>query len=159
MPGAGPGRKITIDTSSPRRALVVALAGLAVLAGCSTARTAGEASVGSAPAVDTRAFQPSKTNKDPSKDIKGVVMTRYKPGHARPGQRVAYDTFPPYGGQHDPYWADCSGTVYTKTVRNENMVHAMEHGAVWIAYNPKKVSGLNVRSLAAKVDEIGRAHV
>jgi uncharacterized protein DUF3105 len=152
VPGAGPGRKITIDTSSPRRALVVALAGLAVLAGCSTARTGGEASGESAPAVDTRAFQPSKTNKDPSKDIKGVVMTQYKPGHARPGQRVAYDKLPPYGGQHDPYWADCSGTVYATAVRNENMVHALEHGAVWVAYDPARVRGAAVQALAAKVD-------
>jgi len=137
--------------SYPRRGLVVAAAGLLLLAGCST-RSAGDPGKSDPTPVDTRAFTPTDKNKDPSRRIEGVVFTEYKPSHANPGQRVAYDKAPPYGGAHDPYWANCTGTVYAKAVRNENMVHAMEHGAVWIAYNPKKVSGLDVRSLAAKVD-------
>lgn len=102
--------------------------------------------------MDPKSFEPSDKNKDPSKDIEGVVVTKYKPSHALPGQRVAYDKAPPYGGKHDPYWADCSGTVYTEAVRNENMVHALEHGAVWVAYDPARVSGGALRALAAKVE-------
>jgi hypothetical protein len=137
--------------SYPRRGLVVAAAGLLLLAGCST-RSAGEPAESRPTPVDTRKFTPSDKNKDPSEQIKGVVFTKYEPSHARPGQRVAYDKAPPYGGKHDPYWANCTGTVYAKAVRNENMVHALEHGAVWIAYNPQKVSGVDIRALAAKVD-------
>lgn len=47
---------------------------------------------------------------------------------------VAYDTDPPAGGPHDPQWLRCQ--VYDEPVRNENAVHALEHGAVWIAYRP-----------------------
>jgi hypothetical protein len=133
---------------------VVAAAGLVLLTGCST-RTGGEPGEGggATPApVDTRKFTPSDTNKDPSRQIEGVVVTTYKPSHAHPGQRVAYDKAPPYGGAHDPYWANCTGTVYDVAVRNENMVHALEHGAVWIAYNADKVSAGAVGKLAAKVD-------
>ncbi len=36
-------------------------------------------------------------------------------------------------------WATCNGVVYTKAVRIENMVHTLEHGAVWIAYNPDTI--------------------
>lgn len=150
-------RAIAIDTSYARRALVLAAAGLVLAAGCSS-RTGGSGgdSAGDRPEVtaapDLRAFEPSAENKDPSQDIEGVVVTEYQPRHAQPGQRVAYDVFPPYGGAHDPSWADCAGTVYAKPVRNEHMVHAIEHGAVWIAYDPVRTTVDAVRALAGKVD-------
>lgn len=49
---------------------------------------------------------------------------------------VNYDTSPPMGGDHDPVWQNCDGRVYDKQLRNENAVHALEHGAVWITYQP-----------------------
>ncbi len=148
-------RKITIDTSYTRRGLVVVAVGSALLAvllaGCTT-RTGGDPGAAPSGSPDTSRFEPSDGNKDPSKDIEGVVTTTYEPSHVHPGQRVAYDKAPPYGGRHDPVWADCSGIVYEKAVRNENMVHALEHGAVWIAYNPDKIKGGALDSLAARVD-------
>jgi Protein of unknown function (DUF3105) len=140
--------------SYARGALVMAAA-LTLLAGCSS-RTGPDAGGESGEAADTpaaaREFTPSKDNEDPSLRIEGIEVKTYRPMHAREGQRVAYDEFPPFGGAHDPSWADCSGVVYTKPVRNENMVHSLEHGAVWIAYNPTMVSGINLESLAKKVD-------
>jgi hypothetical protein len=47
---------------------------------------------------------------------------------------VQYPQSPPVGGPHDPVWQNCG--VYDTAVRNENAVHAMEHGAVWITYRP-----------------------
>lgn len=47
---------------------------------------------------------------------------------------VRYDTAPPIGGDHSPYWADCTGTAYPDAIANENAVHMLEHGAVWITY-------------------------
>ncbi|MEX0827007.1 MAG: DUF3105 domain-containing protein [Acidimicrobiia bacterium] len=47
---------------------------------------------------------------------------------------VTYAQNPPVGGPHHPEWLACR--VYTAPVRNENAVHAMEHGAIWIAYDP-----------------------
>jgi hypothetical protein len=88
----------------------------------------------------TEAFKPSPQNPDPSKGIPGVITAQYEgQQHVTPSQRVAYDKNPPFGGPHDGVWADCTGVVYPQAVRTENMVHSLEHGAVWIAYNPDKV--------------------
>lgn len=45
---------------------------------------------------------------------------------------VAYAQTPPAGGEHAPVWLNCG--QYTQPVRNENAVHSMEHGAVWVTY-------------------------
>lgn len=71
--------------------------------------------------------------------------------HVSAGQRVAYDRFPPVGGPHDGQWAHCEGVVYTKAVRDENMVHTLEHGAIWIAYNPDTVTGAALDKLKSYV--------
>jgi hypothetical protein len=47
---------------------------------------------------------------------------------------VSYDQTPPVGGDHDPTWQNCG--VYRQPVRDENAVHSLEHGAVWITYDP-----------------------
>ena len=97
-------------------------------------------------------WQPSDTNKDPSTKIPGIVIKDYKSGqHVQPNQRVAYDQSPPFGGPHDGFWADCDGIVYPNAVRSENMVHALEHGTVWIAYNPDKIKGADLDALKLKV--------
>jgi hypothetical protein len=48
-------------------------------------------------------------------------------------------------------WAACDGVVYPNAVRQENMVHDLEHGAVWIAYDPARITGGQVDALAALV--------
>lgn len=47
---------------------------------------------------------------------------------------VLYAQSPPVGGNHAPIWQNCG--FYTAPVVNENAVHSLEHGAVWIAYRP-----------------------
>jgi predicted small secreted protein len=47
---------------------------------------------------------------------------------------VDYPQSPPVGGPHNPVPQNCG--FYSKPVRNENAVHSMEHGAVWITYSP-----------------------
>jgi hypothetical protein len=47
---------------------------------------------------------------------------------------VNYDTSPPVGGVHNPTWQNAG--FYSEPVRDENAVHTLEHGAVWIAYSP-----------------------
>jgi hypothetical protein len=92
-------------------------------------------------------------NKDPSDKIDGVKKVTYNGAqHVTAQQRVAYDQSPPFGGPHDQAWANCAGTVYEKAVRNENMVHGLEHGAVWIAYDPDKIKGGALDTLKKKVD-------
>jgi uncharacterized protein DUF3105 len=56
---------------------------------------------------------------------------------------VKYAQTPPVGGDHSPVWLNCG--IYGKPVPNENAVHDMEHGAVWITYRP----GLPAAQLAA----------
>ncbi|KMS92334.1 DUF3105 domain-containing protein [Prauserella rugosa] len=98
-------------------------------------------------------FTPSKDNPDPSTNIRGVQTAEYQAGaHVLPNERVAYDQAPPFGGPHDGFWASCTGTVYDEAVRNENMVHALEHGAVWIAYDPEQVKGEDLEALRIRVE-------
>jgi hypothetical protein len=47
---------------------------------------------------------------------------------------VDYPMTPPAGGPHDPVWLECG--AYDVPVRDENAVHDLEHGAVWISYDP-----------------------
>ena len=47
---------------------------------------------------------------------------------------VDYAQVPPVGGRHDPVWLDCG--AYDAPVRDENAVHDLEHGSVWITYRP-----------------------
>ncbi len=98
-------------------------------------------------------WTPSDTNKDPSAKIPGIVIQPYAGAqHVQPNQTVAYTHSPPFGGTHDGYWAACNGVVYTTAVRNENMVHALEHGTIWIAYNPDQIKDAALDKLKAKVD-------
>jgi Protein of unknown function (DUF3105) len=84
--------------------------------------------------------------------IAGVRTYDYAAGQQHVQTPVTYTESPPVGGSHDPYWADCTGTVYTVDIRHENAVHSLEHGAVWITYNPDKLGQDDVAKLAQLVD-------
>ncbi len=47
---------------------------------------------------------------------------------------VFYGQIAPVGGDHGPVLQNCG--FYEEPVRNENAVHSLEHGAVWITYRP-----------------------
>lgn len=49
---------------------------------------------------------------------------------------VAYAQTPPVGGDHSPppVWQNCG--YYSQPVAPEAAVHSLEHGAVWITYQP-----------------------
>lgn len=57
---------------------------------------------------------------------------------------VSYPQTPPAGGDHDPVWQNCG--FYEEPVSNENVVHSLEHGAVWITYRPD-LSGEQIDSV------------
>lgn len=65
---------------------------------------------------------------------------------------VKYPMHPPVGGNHNPVWLNCNGNVYTSPVKDENAVHALEHGAVWVTYTAKAKKA-DVDALAAKVKQ------
>lgn len=151
-------RRVAIEFRSGSLAAIAVLA--VSLAGCSVTRSGDPSPEDGPTGVSSTApsesggdeFVPSPDNEDPSEDIEGVVVTEYEALHAQPGQRVAYEKAPPDGGRHDPVWADCNGTIYPAAVRNEHMVHALEHGAIWIAYDPDRVDGDALDTLTSKVD-------
>jgi hypothetical protein len=47
---------------------------------------------------------------------------------------VTYSVTPPVGGDHNAEWMNCG--VYDKPVPVERAVHNLEHGAIWITYQP-----------------------
>jgi hypothetical protein len=61
--------------------------------------------------------------------------------------RVSYDQTPPVGGPHNPGWLNCG--VYDEPQQNENVVHTLEHGAVWITYDPASTTDAEVAALVA----------
>lgn len=64
----------------------------------------------------------------------GKVKTFTVSSRAHTTAPVSYPQNPPVGGPHNPVWQNCG--YYDQPVRNENAVHSMEHGTVWITYQP-----------------------
>ncbi len=57
-----------------------------------------------------------------------------------------YKQVPPVGGDHLSVWQNCG--VYDQPINNGNGVHSMEHGTVWITYDPS-LPAADVAKLAA----------
>jgi hypothetical protein len=74
-------------------------------------------------------------------DIQGVKFQAIAERNHISSGTVTYSASPPIGGNHSPYWADCAGTVYPAAIANENAVHMLEHGAIWITYKPGLSAG------------------
>jgi hypothetical protein len=64
--------------------------------------------------------------------------------------KVKYQTSPPVGGNHNGSWENCQGDVYAKQIPSEHAVHSLEHGAVWVTYNPD-LPQAQIDELAKKV--------
>jgi Protein of unknown function (DUF3105) len=90
---------------------------------------------------------------DPSNNIPALkaVTTYDYVGNEHTTDPVTYAETPPAGGPHDPVWLDCGN--YTRPVRNENAVHALEHGTVWITYRPG-TSAADVQSLETALGSV-----
>lgn len=70
-----------------------------------------------------------QANKPSLAAVKTYTVTQ---GHVN--TPVTYQQTPPAGGEHAPRWLNCA--TYAAPVPNENAVHSMEHGAVWVTYKP-----------------------
>lgn len=84
-----------------------------------------------------------------AKAIPGVIW-HVEPNHTHVAGTVKYDMSPPIGGNHSAIWALCNGVTYAHPIANENAVHMLEHGAVWITYNPKTATPSDVNLLKTK---------
>jgi hypothetical protein len=87
--------------------------------------------------------------------IDGVTYKK-EPHHQHVEGKITYNATPPVGGDHSGYYADCDGTVYPQPIANENAVHPLEHGAVWVTYR----QGLPADQVATLAENVtGQDHV
>jgi hypothetical protein len=151
-------------------------AAVSALAGCASSTTASSSSSSSSPADSAASAQvlpaspdgATTTTQTPPKQvdassygISGLVAydtAGYpSPGNPGPGTLahdhvtgpVSYAVTPPVGGPHAPVWMNAG--IYTAAVPSERAVHDMEHGAVWITYQPSLPAD-QVAELDALVD-------
>jgi hypothetical protein len=68
------------------------------------------------------------------RDIQGVFDFGIQERGHDESVEFASVSLPPVGGVHSPRWQNCG--IYNEPVETKNAVHSMEHGAVWIAYDP-----------------------
>ncbi len=68
--------------------------------------------------------------KDYSSKTKAWTQPQHKAG------KLKFHTSPPVAGTHNPIWQNCMGDVYDAPIANEHAVHSLEHGAIWITYQP-----------------------
>ncbi len=89
-------------------------------------------------------------NVRPEPQIDGVVQfPRPARGH---DDTLVFDgaELPPAGGQHYNIWQNCG--IYQEPIQAGNALHSMEHGAVWITYQPDLPA-----DEVATLEEIGRS--
>lgn len=73
-------------------------------------------------------------NVRPEPQIDGVVQfPRPARGH---DDNLVFDAseIPPAGGAHFNIWQNCG--IYEEPIQTGNAIHSMEHGALWITYQP-----------------------
>ena len=66
----------------------------------------------------------------------------------------SYEQRPPASGDHFDAWQNCG--FYRVPVQDQTAVHALEHGAVWIAYSPD-LTGDEVGAIEART--AGETHI
>jgi len=122
----GPKQAISGHDSPVKATTFLAIAATAsVLVGCSS-----DAKSSSSTATTAAVVGPTVPAADA---IPGVqTYTGLSRNHTTEPQ--TYPQSPPVGGDHNPVWQNCG--VYDQPIQNENAVHSLEHGAVWLAYNP-----------------------
>lgn len=84
-------------------------------------------------------------------EIEGVETFDNAAGHVE--GVVDYPQTPPAGGEHNQAWLNCG--VYEQPVPSENAVHSMEHGAIWVTYEP----GLDDAELSALREKLPSTYV
>ncbi|NDH75568.1 MAG: DUF3105 domain-containing protein, partial [Actinobacteria bacterium] len=87
-----------------------------------------------APLADADGECPSVDRREPAELEIGVILELEYFGAAHVLCEVAYEMRPPASGDHFPTWQNCG--FYTEPIRDETAVHSLEHGAIWIAYDP-----------------------
>lgn len=105
--------------------VVVVASALAALSGCSSSPSPSVSPGTTSIIVDTAAATPG----EPAGVVSYSGMTQNHVAGA-----VNYPQRPPVGGDHSEVWQTCQ--FYAAPIGNVHGVHSMEHGAVWITFQP-----------------------
>ncbi|NYJ01088.1 hypothetical protein HNR19_001786 [Nocardioides thalensis] len=107
--------------------------------------------------LDHQASDPGSPSQESEEDVDTSnldLVEEYDgldPTHV-PGD-VDYPQSPPVGGNHAPEWLECG--VYDVPVREENVVHDLEHGTTWLTYREDLVDADGVEQLVAQLPDNG----
>lgn len=126
------------DSSRKRRSSTLLTAGLVLAVGAAVGGVVWAVQAGT---------------EDPTPGALDDVQTfEYDGGAHTPGvdDAVDYDESPPVGGEHSPLWLECK--FYDEPIPNEKAVHSLEHGAVWITYDPA-LPASEIEALKDRLDE------
>lgn len=72
--------------------------------------------------------------RDADKSIKGLQVVDGKLSQTHKQGPLTFAQSPPVGGAHNPVWETCK--VYDAQIPKEHAVHSLEHGGVWVTYQP-----------------------
>ncbi len=115
------------------RGLFPVVVAAVLLTGCSGDQEESAAPTPSASASPSATSVPSAAP-TAAPDIDGLEVLAEDPSHDHVAGPIEYDRIPPLGGPHNARWLACD--VYDEQVPVEFAVHSLEHGAVWLAYDP-----------------------
>jgi hypothetical protein len=142
-PAKKPGKSIVNQRQTPWGVIIAAVLVVAFAAGVITyavTRSSGSSS----------GDKPASATADQIAKIPGIVhKTITSRNHVAGVVNYGADS-PPFGGNHNQYWAQCTGIVYDHQLANENAVHTLEHGAIWITYRPG-LDQASINTLSEKV--------
>jgi hypothetical protein len=68
-------------------------------------------------------------------EIEGVEHAHEELERDHIEEEIEVAGLPPMGGAHSSAWQNCG--IYTEPINTENALHSLEHGAVWVAYQPE----------------------
>lgn len=77
--------------------------------------------------------EPDPAQPPPENPPEGVVTYPATTNNIVEGA-IEYDRDPPTNGDHDALWQNCG--FYSEPIENRHAVHSMDHGVVWISFDP-----------------------
>lgn len=73
-------------------------------------------------------------DRENNQPVQKTVANYTYAGSQHSAEPQTYSEHPPVGGVHNDVWQNCG--YYAMPINEENAVHSLEHGAVWITYDP-----------------------